>query len=147
MPAETKITFAELREMGVPGLLICCSDYRCSRSIAISGNRWPDQVRLSDIEPRFTCQACGRRGADVRPDFDWNRKPVATMAVGSRQKFRLLDYLHCPAFLRLSIVCRHPEVQAFPAANCGPRFWHALVQALTSQLTAAARADGADDSG
>ena len=69
---------------------------------------------------------------------------VATMAVGSRQKFRLLDYLHCPAFLRLSIVCRHPEVQAFPAANCGPRFWHALVQALTSQLTAAARADGAE---
>ena len=68
-------------------------------------------------------------------------------AVGSRQKFSCSITLHCPAFLRLSIVCRHPEVQAFPAANCGPRFWHALVQALTSQLTAAARADGADDSG
>ena len=24
-------------------------------------------VRLSDIEPRFTCWACGHRGADVRP--------------------------------------------------------------------------------
>jgi hypothetical protein len=35
----------------------------------ISGDRWPDDVRLSDLETRFTCQACGRRGADVRPDW------------------------------------------------------------------------------
>jgi hypothetical protein len=26
-------------------------------------------VRLSDLEPRFICEACGRRGADVRPDW------------------------------------------------------------------------------
>ncbi len=26
-------------------------------------------MRLSDLEPRFTCQACGRRGADVRQDW------------------------------------------------------------------------------
>jgi hypothetical protein len=24
-------------------------------------------------------QSCGKRGADVRPDFNWNRKPVASM--------------------------------------------------------------------
>jgi hypothetical protein len=35
----------------------------------------PDEVRLSDIEPQFVCNACGRRGADVRPDFNW-AKPV-----------------------------------------------------------------------
>jgi hypothetical protein len=40
----------------------------------ISGDRWPDDVRLSDIEPRFTCEACGRRGADVRPNFDWEQE-------------------------------------------------------------------------
>ncbi len=34
---------------------------------------WPDDVRLSDLEPQFTCQACGQRGADARPDFDWER--------------------------------------------------------------------------
>jgi hypothetical protein len=28
----------------------------------------PDDVRLSDIEERFT-RVCGKRGADVRPDF------------------------------------------------------------------------------
>jgi hypothetical protein len=74
-----KITFGEARSSGVRGLLIYCADYHCSHSSAISANRWPDDVRLSDIEPRFTCQACGRKGADVRPDFHWNGKPVPAM--------------------------------------------------------------------
>jgi len=56
-----------MRDMGVRGLLIYCTDYKCSHSVAISGDRWPDHVRLSDIEPLFVCKACGRRGADVRP--------------------------------------------------------------------------------
>jgi hypothetical protein len=80
MPALTrpqKITFAEILASGVRGLLIYCSDYKCSHSTTISGDRWPDDVRLSDIEPRFTCQACGQKGADVRPDF-----PQARMGVG-----------------------------------------------------------------
>jgi len=37
----------------VRGLLIYCSDYRCSHSIAISADPWPDHIRLSDLEPRF----------------------------------------------------------------------------------------------
>jgi hypothetical protein len=43
-------------------------DYHCSHWTAMTADRWPDDVRLSDIEPRFTGQACGRRGADVRPE-------------------------------------------------------------------------------
>jgi hypothetical protein len=35
---QQKITFGEMREMGVRGLLIYCADYRCSHSIAISAN-------------------------------------------------------------------------------------------------------------
>jgi hypothetical protein len=70
MPARPqKISFGEMREQGVRGLLIYCADYRCSHSIAISADRWPDDVRLSDLEPNFVCQACGCRGADVRPLF------------------------------------------------------------------------------
>jgi hypothetical protein len=34
---------------------------------------------LSDIEPDFVCKACGKRGAAVRPDFNWTRKAVAAM--------------------------------------------------------------------
>jgi hypothetical protein len=36
-----------MREMGVRGLLVYCADYRCSHSIAISGDQWPDDLRLS----------------------------------------------------------------------------------------------------
>jgi hypothetical protein len=35
--------------------------------------------RLSDIKARFTCGVCGKRGADVRPDCNWNRRPGAVM--------------------------------------------------------------------
>jgi hypothetical protein len=37
--------------------------------IEISAEGWPDDVRLSDIEEKFVCQVCGKRGADVRPKF------------------------------------------------------------------------------
>jgi hypothetical protein len=40
---------------------------------------WPDDVRLSDLESRFVRQACGKRGADVRPDFNWDKTPVKAM--------------------------------------------------------------------
>jgi hypothetical protein len=60
-----------MRESGVRGVLIYCADYHCSHSVAISGDQCADDVRLSDIEDRFVCSACGKRGADVRPDFHW----------------------------------------------------------------------------
>jgi hypothetical protein len=75
----TKITFADMREAGVRGLLIYCADCRCSHSIALSGDAWPDELRLSDIEARFICSACGMRGTEVRPDFNWNRMATAMM--------------------------------------------------------------------
>jgi hypothetical protein len=54
-----KITFAEMRESGVRGLLVYCADYRGSHSIAVSADRWPEEVQLSDIEPRLTCTSRG----------------------------------------------------------------------------------------
>jgi len=32
-----KITFADMRAQGVRGLVVYCADYRCSHSIAVSG--------------------------------------------------------------------------------------------------------------
>jgi hypothetical protein len=49
------------------------------------------------------------------------------------------DYLHCFAFLRSSIVCRHHDAQ--PQPGVAHFFEQAFMQALTSQLTASA--DGA----
>jgi hypothetical protein len=66
-----KITFGEMRAAGVRGVLVYCTDYRCSHSIALAADQWGDDLRLSDIEPRFVCGACGKRGADVRPNFNW----------------------------------------------------------------------------
>jgi hypothetical protein len=36
----------------------------------------PDHVRLSDIDPRFVRKACGKRGADVRPDSIGRGNPL-----------------------------------------------------------------------
>jgi hypothetical protein len=69
MPREQKITFGEMRASGVFRIDVFCSDYRSSHSTTLPADRWPDHVRLSDIEQQFVCQACGKRGADVRPGF------------------------------------------------------------------------------
>jgi hypothetical protein len=37
-----------------------------------TADQWPNIIRLSDLELRFVCQACSKRGADVRPDFNWS---------------------------------------------------------------------------
>ena len=75
-----KITFAEMRESGVRGLLVYCADYRCGHSIAVSAERWPDEVQLSDIEPRFTCASRGnlrRTGCTVPPFTSIASRPIA----------------------------------------------------------------------
>jgi hypothetical protein len=58
-----------MRESGVRDVLIYCRDHRCSHHVETKADRWADDVGLSDIENRFTCTACGKRGADVTPKF------------------------------------------------------------------------------
>ena len=76
MDRAQKITPGEMRSSGPRRLLVYCADYRCTHHVEIDSDRWGDDVRLSDLEPRFTCQACGRRGAGVRPLFE--PAPVGT---------------------------------------------------------------------
>jgi hypothetical protein len=76
MDRPQKITFAEMRSSGVRSLLIYCADYHCSHSVEISGDRWSDDVRLSDLEPRFVCTVCGLRGGDVRPNWDEGKRSL-----------------------------------------------------------------------
>ena len=68
-----KISFGELRETGVDTVLVYCRDHHCTHHVTVSADRWPDHVRLSDIEPSFTCSACGKHGAEVRPAFSQAR--------------------------------------------------------------------------
>jgi hypothetical protein len=47
------IIFGEMRESGLRDVLIYCRDHRCSHHVEVSADRWPDHVRLSDVEPDF----------------------------------------------------------------------------------------------
>lgn len=82
MPREQKITFGEMRESGVFRIAVFCSDYRCSHSTHLRADRWPDHVRLSDKEPHFVCKVCGKRGADVRPDYQGARQKPVSVSTG-----------------------------------------------------------------
>ncbi|WP_426616341.1 hypothetical protein [Bradyrhizobium sp. McL0616] len=77
--ARSKITLGEMRESGVRDLLVFCQDYRCSRNVKLSAvyvDRWPDKIRLPDLEPRFICQVCGKRGAILRGGSNATRKAI-----------------------------------------------------------------------
>ena len=55
-PAEDHLR-RDARNRRTRGVVIYCADYKCNHSIAVMADRWADDVRLSDIEPRFTCTA------------------------------------------------------------------------------------------
>jgi hypothetical protein len=46
MQRPTKITFGEMREYGIRGVLIYCTDYKCSHSVAVMADQWADDVIL-----------------------------------------------------------------------------------------------------
>jgi hypothetical protein len=77
--ARRKITFCRDARYGRARSVFYYADHRCSHFVAISADRWPDDRRLSDIEPRFICPACGKRGADVQPDSNRKKMPVRMM--------------------------------------------------------------------
>ena len=63
MKRAQKITLGEMRSGNGPRrLIVYCSDFQCSHSVVIDAAPWGDNVSLSDLEPKFTCKACGRRG-------------------------------------------------------------------------------------
>jgi hypothetical protein len=66
-----------MRAMGVRGLLIYCSDYHCSHWTAITGDRWPDDVRLSDLEPLFVARhAAGAALKSARTSIEAEARPA-----------------------------------------------------------------------
>jgi len=77
-----KITFGEMLEMGLRGILVYC---HCGLHAALDADSWPADVRLSDLEPRFVCQGCGGRGAEVRPDFELGNPQLAIMGKQNRR--------------------------------------------------------------
>ncbi len=66
-----KITLGKRREMGIRGLLVYCLDYKAAKmsKSAPTNGRITSGFPISS--PLFLCQACGRKGAEVRADFNW----------------------------------------------------------------------------
>jgi hypothetical protein len=79
MDRPKKITFADMRAVGVPGLLVYRSDYRRSHSIAISGDygRWRSYTfscseATSDWRPHcITFGNLPRGGLQPYPHSKW----------------------------------------------------------------------------
>lgn len=45
-----------------------CQDRRGSHNVKLTAeyvDRWPDELRISPLELRFVCTACGMRGSNI----------------------------------------------------------------------------------
>jgi hypothetical protein len=123
-----KITLGEMRARH-SRLLIYCSDYKCSHNVEISADQRPDDVRLSDLEPLFTCQACGIKGAEVRADFIWKAKnketpPANWRALIYRQSTRHLK--GGPSWLRWRVAGSAEKAAAIPCLNDLKAVWNVV---------------------
>jgi len=61
-------------------LIVFYSDYRCNHNVTVAPavvDQWPDDLRLTDLEPNFVCKVCGRRGANISGNI-----PPARMGIG-----------------------------------------------------------------
>jgi hypothetical protein len=56
-----------MRESGVRDVPTYCRDHRFSHHVESNADGWDDDVRLSDVEPLFTCTRCGKKSAEIRP--------------------------------------------------------------------------------
>ena len=107
MDKPTKITFAELRELGVRGVLIYCADCQCSHSIAVMADQWADDLRLSDIEDRFKA----RPGLRANPYAAGKAAALARLPILFR---RLIEEARAKGYKNLRITTG-AENHAMPA--------------------------------
>jgi uncharacterized membrane protein YfcA len=63
---DREITLGEMRSSGVRGLLVYCADYKCAHSVSIGADRWPDDIRLSDLEFASAASHIYHRNVDWR---------------------------------------------------------------------------------
>jgi len=62
-------TVGRLKGHGVTHLLIFCGRPECRNESKVPIERFPDDTEILSIGPRMRCRRCGRKGADVRPDW------------------------------------------------------------------------------
>jgi hypothetical protein len=74
-----------MREMGVRGVLVYCADYRCSHSVALSADRWPDDLQMTLRLPTSNRSSPATRAAGMvamsGPTSTGANRPVPAMGV------------------------------------------------------------------
>ena len=69
-PGE-QLSLGAMRRSGVRGVTVCCTT--CLHSTKLVLDELPNEVQLADLQQRFVCEECGHKGADMEPDFDWDK--------------------------------------------------------------------------
>jgi hypothetical protein len=62
-------TVGRVKGYGVTHLLIFCGRPECRSESKMPIERFPDDTDILSIGARMRCGRCGRKGADVRPDW------------------------------------------------------------------------------
>ena len=95
MKRQQKITLGEMRSSNGPRrLIVYCSDYQCAHSVVIDAGRWSDDVRLSDLEPKFTCKVCGAAAPMSGRYSNWLAWERVLPETASRQRYMVTQGRH-----------------------------------------------------
>ena len=130
-----KITFGEMREMGVRGVLVY---YHCGHHVALDADRWPDIVRLSDLEPRSLARpvagaapTCGRTSTGSAKGHRWHGLSVTGGRVTGRGWKRPFDEPIEVGGRKLVTLLEAGEyITALPKKEHEAAEWRAAMEAL-----------------
>jgi hypothetical protein len=112
-PAQPSPALGDALIAGYLYLEVKCLGCNTHQTVALNIVRRPKATPIHELERYMRCKDCSQvRGYPPR------------------------DYLHCPFFLRSSIVCKHHDEQ--PQPDVAHFFEQAFMQALASQLAASA---------
>ena len=65
------ITVHEATRVGAKAFLVSCTAHGCTHHSYIPASLLSPDLRIKTLEPRCRCTACGKLGADVRPDYSF----------------------------------------------------------------------------
>ena len=66
-PPGPPMDLANMRENGVRSLRVTC--LKCGVACVMNVDGYDDSLTVPSFGPRMICQACGAKGADVRPNW------------------------------------------------------------------------------
>ena len=67
------MTLGNMRANGVRSLIVHCSNVQCRHEAIVNVDALPANAAVPVLGLRMRCDRCGRRGADVMPN--WNARP------------------------------------------------------------------------